>query len=107
MEENYQPEQEYFSNIITRLRDMEEKQRRLRDRTLLIGQNLVEDKETTFEEIRELKKTQIKLKEENLKMKEFIQRMSEQMSELARKEEVMILQRQFDIIKPLPKKQNR
>jgi hypothetical protein len=33
-------------------------------------------------------------------MKEFIQRMGEQISELARKEELMILQRQFDIFKP-------
>ena len=46
----------------------------------------------------------LKLKHENLKMKEFIQRMSEQISMLARKEELMILQRQFDMFKPFSKK---
>ena len=42
----------------------------------------------------------MKIKEENIKMREYIQRMSEQMTELARKEDLMILQRQFDIFKP-------
>ncbi len=91
---------QYFSDINTRLRDIEEKQRLLKDRTLLIGQNLIGEKEKTFEDIQELKKSALILKEENIKMKEFIQRMGEQISELARKEELMILQRQFDIFKP-------
>ena len=92
--------QQYFSDVITRLRDLEEKQRLLKDRTLLIGQNLVEDRESTFDEMQEMKKTLLQLKEENLRMKEFIQRLAEQTSTLARKEELMILQRQFDMFKP-------
>ena len=92
--------QQYFLDINARLRDLEEKQRLLKDRTLLIGQNLVEDRESTFETLKELKKSVLKLNEENLKMKEFIQRMSEQISSSARKEELMILQRQFDMFKP-------
>lgn len=92
--------QQYFSDVNTRLRDMEEKQRLLKDRTLLIGQNLVEDRESSFKELQEIKKSLLQLKGENLRMKEFIQRMAEQISESARKEELMILQRQFDIFKP-------
>ena len=92
--------QQYFLDINARLKDLEEKQRLLKDRTLLIGQNLVEDRESTFETLKELKKSVLKLNEENLKMKEFIQRMSEQISSSARKEELMILQRQFDMFKP-------
>ena len=91
---------QFFSEISTRLRDVEEKQRLLKDRTLLIGQNLIDEKGDTFKDIQELKKMVLILKEDNLKMKEFIQRMGEQISELARKEELMILQRQFDIFKP-------
>lgn len=91
--------QQYFSDVNTRLRDLEEKQKLLKDRTLLIGQNLIEEKESTFTDLQELKKELLLLKQENLKMKEFIQRMAEQMSELARKEELMILQRQFDMLK--------
>ena len=100
MDENYPEQTQYFSDINTRLRDVEEKQRLLKDRTLLIGQNLIDEKEDTFNGVQELKKMVLSLKEENLKMKDFIQRMGEQISELARKEELMILQRQFDMFKP-------
>ena len=100
MDETYTDQSQYFSDINTRLRDIEEKQRLLKDRTLLIGQNLIDEKEGTFKGIQELKKIVLTLKEENLRMKEFIQRMSEQISELARKEELMSLQRQFDMFKP-------
>jgi len=91
--------EQYLSDVNTRIRDIEEKQRLLKDRTLLIGQNLVEEKETTFQELQEMKKVVLKLKEENLRMKEFLQRISEQVSDLARKEELMILQRQFDMFR--------
>ena len=100
MDENYSEQTQYFADINTRLRDVEEKQRLLQDRTLLIGQNLIDEKESTFESVQEMKKTLLILKEENLKMKDFIQRMAEQISELTRKEEFMILQRQFDMFKP-------
>lgn len=93
--QNYQ--QEYYTDINTRIRDIEEKQRLLKDRTLLIGQNLVEERESTFDQIQELKKTVLKIQEENTRIKEFIQRISEQITKLARKEELMILQRQFDL----------
>jgi len=91
--------EQYFSDVNTRIRDIEEKQRLLKDRTLLIGQNLIEEKETTFTVLQEMKKEVFKLKEENLKMKEFLQRIAEQTSNLARKEELMILQRQFDMFR--------
>tara|TARA_Y100000310_G_scaffold129745_1_gene128888 strand:+ start:370 stop:681 length:312 start_codon:yes stop_codon:yes gene_type:complete len=100
MDETYPEQTQYFSDINTRLKDVEEKQRLLKDRTLLIGQNLIDEKGSTFEEIQEMKKSLLVLKEENLRMKSFIQRMADQMSELARKEEFMILQRQFDMFKP-------
>jgi|ETNmetMinimDraft_5_1059913.scaffolds.fasta_scaffold46960_2 hypothetical protein len=100
MDETYTDQTQYFSDINTRLRDLEEKQRLLKDRTLLVGQNLIDEKEDTFKGIQELKKIVLGLKEENIRMKEFIQRMGEQISELARKEELMILQRQFDMFKP-------
>ena len=104
MDENYLEQTQYFSDINTRLRDVEEKQRLLKDRTLLIGQNLINEKDSTFKEIQEMKKLLLTLKDENSRMKSFIQRMTDQISEMARKEEFMILQRQFDMFKPHIKK---
>jgi hypothetical protein len=91
--------QQYSSDVNTRLRDIEERQRLLKDRILLIGQNLVEEREKTFQDIQEMKKIVLELKMEGVKMKDFLQRLSEQISESARKEELMILQRQFDMFR--------
>lgn len=102
---NANPMQQYFSDLTTRIRDLEERQRLLKDRTLLIGQNLVNEREKTFEDIQELKKIIFRLNEENLRMKEMMQRVSEQITDFARKEDLSILQRQFDIIKTFTKSQ--
>ncbi|MBX4211931.1 hypothetical protein KW787_00545 [Candidatus Pacearchaeota archaeon] len=96
MEEGYQS---YGGDVQTRLRDIEEKQRLLRDRILLLGQTLVEEREKSFKEVQEMKKITLKLKEENDRMKEFLQRVTEQLGSTARKEELMMLQRQFDLFR--------
>ena len=81
------------------LRDLEEKNRLLRDRVLLLGQSVIEEREKTFKEIQEMKGTTIKLKEEVNRLKELMQRMAEQISQTARKDEIMILQRQLDLLR--------
>lgn len=82
------------------LQDLEEKQRLLKERIILIGTSLIDHRESILEEFRELKKETLKLKEENLRMRDFIQNILNQLSETARKEELMILQRQIDILSP-------
>ena len=98
-QEEYQAPQQYFSDINTRLKDLEEKQKLIKDRTLLIGQNLIETKEDNFQEIQQLKKEFMILKEENTKIKDLLQRIAEQIADFSRKEELMILQRQFDMFR--------
>jgi len=66
---------------------------------LLIGQSLVEERDKNFSDIQALKKDMIKIKEENTRIKELLQRITEQAGNLARKEELMMLQRQFDIFR--------
>jgi len=89
----------FVSDPSTRVRDLEEKHRLLKDRTLLIGQNLVEEREKTFNEIQELKKEVLILKEENLRTKELLKRISEQITQTAKKDELLMLKRQFDIFR--------
>lgn len=88
-----------FFEVSLRIKDLEEKQRLLKDRTLLIGKNLVEEREKTFEEVQSLKKEVFILKEEMIRMKDMMQRMLDQFTKLARKEELLIIQRQFDMFK--------
>jgi hypothetical protein len=86
-------------DITPRLRDFEQKQSLLRERVLLLGQTVIDERDKTFSEVQELKSAVMKLKEETLRMKEVLQRITEQLSGLARKEELMILQRQFDLFR--------
>jgi hypothetical protein len=83
----------------SRLRDLEEKQNLLKDRILLIGNSFVDERDKTFSKLQELKKETMLMKDDILKMKSFIQRMSEQIDKLAKKEDLMILQRQFDLFR--------
>ncbi len=91
--------QQIFSEINTRLRDSEDKQRLLRDRVLLIGNTIVEQRTKSFSEIQKLKKSVMNLEEETKKMSSMLKRITEQLSSTARKEELMILQRQFDLFR--------
>ena len=99
MEEEVYAQQQFSTNESPRVRDLEEKQRILKDRVLLIGQSLVEEKEKRSSELREIKKTLAEMKEENTRIKELLQRITEQLGKGARKEELMTLQRQFDLFR--------
>ena len=92
-------ETQFSSDPAARVRDIENSQKLLKDRILLIGQTLVEEREKSFDEIQQMKKTLIKLEEETERMRSFIQRLTEKTDTLARKEELMILQRQFDLFR--------
>jgi hypothetical protein len=95
----YQAPQSFGSDPFTKVRDIEERQRLLKDRILLLGKTHIEERERTFSDIQEIKKTVLILKEENIRMKELLQRITEQINNTARKEELLILQRQFDLFR--------
>ena len=71
----------------------------MRDRVLLLGQSLIEERDKSFKEIQEIKSSLIVLREETNRLKELMQRMAEQITQMARKEELIILQRQFDLFR--------
>ena len=83
------------------LRDLEEKQRILKDRLILIGQNLIEVKDQTEKEILDLKKGMENLKQNLEKIKSFIETISAEFSNFARKEDIEILTKQSKMFQPL------
>ena len=91
--------QQIFTDMATRLRDTQDKQRLLKDRILIVGQSLIKEREKSTQELREMKTTVEKIKLENEKMKEMLKRITQQLSTLARKEELSILERQFDLFR--------
>ena len=84
-----------------KIRDIEEKNRILKDRLLLIGQNLIEVKEKSNQEILELKK-EIQIIKQNVdRLTSFLETASGEFSKFARKEDLDILIKQAKMFQPL------
>lgn len=90
---------QFLTDVNTRIRDLEEKQRLLKDRLLLIGQTLVEEREKNFSDIQEMKKSISILKKDNERMKQLLEKSIEELSKTAKRAELEIIQRQLDIMR--------
>lgn len=100
-EEGYDYTQQIFIEINTKIRDLEEKQRILKDRLLLIGQNLIEIKEKNTQDILEIKKDIQVIKQNMERMTSFLETISGEFSKFAKKEDLEILSKQAKMFKPL------
>lgn len=85
----------------TRLNEIEEKQRLIKDRALLIGENLISTKENQEEQDLEFKRKIKQIELEIKDLKQLNKRMLNQMNNFARKSELEILKRQAQIFQPL------
>ncbi len=90
-----------ISGETIKIRDLEEKQRILKDRLLLIGQNLIDTKEQHNGKIIDLKKDVEIIKNDVEKIKSFLETISGEFSKFARKEDVEILSKQAKMFQPL------
>ena len=90
-----------FGDINSNIRDLEEKQRVLRDRLLLIGQNLVEIKDKTNERILEIKKDMELMKSNIERLSSFLDSVSGEFSKFAKKDDVEILMKQAKMFQPM------
>lgn len=96
------PQQEPVSyEVGLKMRDFEDSQKMMKDRVLLIGQNLIEFEAKTRSDITTLKKEINNIKSDIKSIKENLESISEEVSKSARKEEVNMLMRQFKIFQPL------
>lgn len=85
----------------TKIRDLEERYRMLRDRLLLLGQNLIEIKEKTSGDIFEMKKDLEIIKRNIERLISFFETASAEFSKFARKEDLEILSKQAKMFQPL------
>ena len=100
MEEEMNYTGQAFGDINLKLRDLEEKQRILKDRLLLIGQNLLEIKEKSNQDVLGIKKDIEKIKQEMERMINFLETASGEFSKFARKEDLEILSKQAKMFQP-------
>jgi hypothetical protein len=100
-QEQYNPNDALLNDISVKLRDIEEKQNIIKDRVLLIGENLVSEKDETDQKIIDLKSEIIKIAEDIKRIKLAIERIVDDSNNFVRKNEFEILQRQFQMFQPL------
>jgi predicted nucleic acid-binding Zn-ribbon protein len=101
MTETGQGNEYFLAEMNVRFRDLEEKNKILRDRVLLIGQNLIETKEKTSEDILEIKKELEIIKKSMERLVSFLETASAEFSKFARKEDLEILSKQAKMFQPL------
>lgn len=91
----------YLADFGTRLNEIEEKQRLLKNRTLLIGENLIATKEDFLKLESQFKKQLNQMNSDIASMKQLITRIVNELSNFARKPEIEILERQMKMFQPL------
>lgn len=87
-----------------KLKDLEEKQKILKDRILLIGGNLIDFKEKNDERFIELKKDVEEIKQKIERITSFIETLSGEFAKFARKDDLDILAKQVRLFQPFAKK---
>ena len=100
-EQTQNPANAYLADFGTRLNEIEEKQRLLKNRTLLIGENLITTKEEFLKLESQFKKKLNQISSEIESMKQLMNRIINEMSNFARKPEIEILERQMKMFQPL------
>ncbi len=101
MAEQFEPVSALLAEFATRLNEMEEKQRLIKDRILLIGENLVSTKEEYEKEIIEFKKQINQINSDIKGIKQTSRRIVDELENFARKTEFDILQKQAKMFQPL------
>lgn len=91
----------YGSDFLIKIRDLEEKQRFLKNRLVLLGENLLEIKQDTNEKMLEIKKDMDIIKTHMERMISFLETASSEFSKFAKKEDVEILAKQARMFQPL------
>ncbi len=100
-EQNYGNSQaSYVSEMGARLRDLEDKQRMLKERLILIGQNLIETKEKTNNDLLQIKKDLQIMNSTMMRLVSFLEAASSEFSKFARREDLEILSKQAKMFQP-------
>ena len=90
-----------LSEFNTKLQDLEEKQRLLKDRVLLIGENLISSKEENNKDITELKIKTEQIASDIERIKETLLRLSDELENKARRTEFELIRKQLKMFQPL------
>ncbi len=94
-------QQDSFTNSIDRLRTIEGKYNLLRDRMLLINNNMIDQYKKSIVETRTINEDIRDIKSDIFKIKETMKHLLEELELFARKEEVKVLEKYINIWNPI------
>lgn len=82
-----------------RTRDLEEQQRALKERILLVSKTFLENREQETKSRQEIQKNLLQLNTEMQRIQETVKNITEQLNKTARREELATIQRQLDLLR--------
>lgn len=88
-------------DVTIKVRDLEERQRLMRDKVSLIGKNFIELKEEIEKEANNIKVDVSQLKSEINKLKSLITRVTEELENKAKRSELELIAKQLKMFQPL------
>lgn len=93
--------QEFLIDMNSRVRDLEGKYNMLRDRVLIINQNMVEEYKKTLNELRVVNSDIKDIKKEMFQIKEALRHLVQEIDFFARKEDVKLLEKYINLWNPM------
>ena len=90
-----------LSDFNTRLKDIEERNKAVRERVLLLGKNLISSKERNDEDLEDLKKQSAQDKKDIEKLKSLMKNILNEIDNYVRKDEIIVIERMLRDFQPL------
>jgi len=90
-----------LADFNTRLRDLEERNKLIKDRTLLLGKNLIAIRDQSEDEIQKLKKQNSKLQNDLELVKKLTKNILAETNKFVRREEILVVERMLKDFTPL------
>ena len=100
-EQQFSPQEEAILDTVGRIRTLEGQYNLLRDRVLVINNNMIEEYKKLMTEIRILNEEIREVKREHFKMKETMKHLLIELELFARKEDVKFLEKYINLWNPL------
>ena len=90
-----------LSDFNTRLKDIEERNKAVRERVLLLGKNLINSKERNDQDLEDLKKQSAQDKKDIEKLKSLMKNILKEIDKYVRKDEIIVIERMLKDFQPL------
>ena len=90
-----------LADFNTRLRDIDERNRLIRERVLLLGKNLISSRQDVEDEIKEIKKDNIEIKADLEKLKKISSSLLTEFNKFVKREEIVLVERMLKDFQPL------